>query len=41
MAKAKPAIQISEDGVLRDATAEEIANLEQLWADAEAANKPA
>jgi hypothetical protein len=30
---AKKKIQISEDGVLRDATDEEIANLEQLYKD--------
>jgi len=33
---AKKAPKISEDGVLRDATADEVANLEQLYAD----NKP-
>lgn len=30
---AKKKIQISEDGVLRDATDEEAANLEQLYKD--------
>jgi hypothetical protein len=38
---AKKTYKISEDGVLRDATAEEIANLEQLYADNKPTDAPA